>query len=90
MKAVVTHLVLITDRVVWGHQSIRNLSIGEELPCERVGGNEKEPHAVAVWQRNTTVDSVSLGKYQLLILCLMSKLSLSSKMHEQIRIILAS
>ena len=28
-----------------GHQK---LSVGEELPCKREGGNGKDPHAVAV------------------------------------------
>ena len=36
-----------------------DVSVGEELPCKKDSGNEKNPYAVAVMQRSTIVGHVT-------------------------------
>ena len=46
-------------------QNLWDASVGEELPCKKDSGNEKDPYAVAVMRSSIIVSQV-LGRYQLL------------------------
>ena len=51
----------VVESCVRGHHVYKkrwDASAGEELPCKKDNGNEKDPYAVAVMQRSTIVGHV--------------------------------